>query len=120
MTLKDMIEDDNATVFLNTGDFAETVTYYPRTLTATANSSRSISAVVFRNQLEQVTENGLSVLPVWEVHVANDSAIGISSTELDVGGDQIGFPPRDGETATKKTIVMLLVQDHGMLVLQCR
>lgn len=120
MTLRDMIDDDAVDVFLNTDEFAESVTYYPRTRTATASSSRSIAAVVFRNQMEVVSENGVSVLPVWEVHVANNSTTGIASTEIDTGGDQIGFPPRDGEDAVKKTIVMILVQDHGMLVLQCR
>jgi len=120
MTLRDMIDDDATSVFLNTGEFAETVTYYPRTRTATANSSRSIAAVVIRQSLQSVGENGISVLPVWEVHVHNNSTTGISSTELDLGGDQIGFPPRDGETAAKKTIVNLMTQDHGMLVLECR
>lgn len=120
MTLRSMIESDADDVFLNTDDFAETVTYYPRTSTATANASRSISAVVFRNAVEQVSENGSAVLPVWQVHVANSSTTGISSTELDTGGDQIAFPPRDGETAKRKSVIYLVSQDHGMLVLQCR
>lgn len=122
MTLRDLITDDAAAVFLNTDEFAESVTYYPHRYSGTAlRANRSISAVVFREQIQAVTQDGGdAVLPLWEVHVANDSTSGISSDEIDVGRDQIGFPPRDGQTAERRTITRLVVQDHGMLVLECR
>ena len=121
MTLRSQIEADVSAVFLNTGEFAETVTYYPHAYYGqTPRASRSISAVVFREQIAVVGEDGDTVLPVFEVHVENDSTVGISSDELDLGGDQIGLPPRNGKAAERKTITRLITQDHGMLVLECR
>jgi hypothetical protein len=121
MTLKDQIDNDSSLVFTNTSDFAETVTYYPHIyFGATVRASRSISAVVFRQQVQVLGEDGDSIVPIFEVHVANDSTVGISSDELDTGGDQIEFPPRDGKDAEKRTITHLVTQDHGMLVLQCQ
>lgn len=117
-----MITDDATAVFLNTDEFAEAVTYYPHIHPGQATrASRSISAVVEREQIQAVGQDGnATVLPLWMVHVANDSTNGIASDELDTGGDQIGFPPRDGETAERRTITRLITQDHGMLVVECR
>ena len=121
MTLQDRIVADASVVFTNTDDFAELVTYYPHQFSGDpARDPRSISAVVMREQITVFAEDGDTVLPVYEVHVANDDTLGISSDELDLGGDQIELPPRDGKTAERKTIVQLLTQDTGMLVVQCR
>lgn len=121
MTLRDMIASDASDVFLNTSDFAETVTYYPHTYHgATARASRSISAVVFREQLTIIGEDVDTVAPLFEVHVANSTTVGINSDEIDLGGDQIEFPPRDGKAAERRTITELVTQDNGMLVVRCR
>lgn len=117
MTLATTIISDAATVFCNTSDFAEPVVYWKRG----AAAGRNINAVVIRQQLATVAEDGSeTLLPSWEVHVANDSTDGISTTELGLGGDQIQLPPRDGQSAVKKTILELLTQDTGMVVLLCR
>jgi hypothetical protein len=116
MSLHDLIESDAVTVFCNTDDFAESVTYYPR-----SGSSRSINAIVSREQIATFSEDGGQLnLPSFQVHVANDSTNGISSSELDLGGDEIAIPPRDGKSAARKAIMQLLIQDHGMMVLECR
>jgi hypothetical protein len=116
MTLHDLIESDAATVFCNTNDFAETVTYYPR-----GGGSRSINAVVSREQIATFGPDGGQInLPSFQVHVANSATTGISSSELNMGGDEIELPPRDGKTAVRKQIMQLLIQDHGMLVLECQ
>lgn len=122
MTLKQSIADDAVTVFCNSSEFAETVTYYPYQYPGdAARDPRSIVAVVIREQLSSFGEDGSeAVLPVYQVHVANDSTNGIAGDELDLGGDQIALPPRDGETAERKSITQLLTQDNGMLVLECR
>lgn len=121
MTLQDQIVTDAATVFCNLDDFAETVTYYPYQYTGdVARDPRVISAVVLREQITVFGEDGDTVTPVYEVHVVNSSTTGISSDELDLGGDQILLPPRDGKTAERKTVTQLTGQDTGMLVLQCR
>lgn len=120
MTLRSAIATDAATVFCNTSDFAETVTYYPHTYYGeTARDSRSISAVVIREDMEVVSEDGDTVLPVFQVFVINSNTTGISSDELDLGGDAIELPPRDGKTAEKKRIQRIVSQDNGMLELQC-
>jgi len=121
MTLHDAITSDATGVFLNSDDFAETVTYHPHRFYGDAlRADRSIKAVVHREQTTAFAEDVVTNLPVFYVHVANNSTTGISSDELDTGGDQISFPPRDGETAVEKTITQLITQDHGMLVLECR
>jgi len=121
VTLQDQIVTDGATVFCNLDDFAETVTYYPyHFIDDVAREPRVISAVVIREQIAVFSEDGDTVTPVFEVHVINSSTTGISSDELDLGGDQIELPPRDGKPAEKRTITLLTTQDTGMLVLQCR
>lgn len=117
-----MISDDAASVFINTDEFAESVTYKPRLKSGdTRASTRAINAVVIREQAATVDEDGNeTIAPIFEVHVANDSTIGISSTELDLGGDEISFPVRDGQTATDRAINALMFIDNGMIVLQCR
>ena len=81
-------------------------------------AAREINAIVIREQIANLDSDTVS--PVWQVHVANDSTLGITSSEIDLGGDQIELPPRDGKTAERRTITQLLIQDHGMLVLECR
>lgn len=121
MTLRTTIETDAVTVFTATDDFAEVVTYHPRQrFGEPAPTPRTINAVVIREQITIIGEDGDTVSPVWQVHVANDTLLGIASTELDLGGDQIELPPRDGKTAERRTITQLQVQDHGMLVVECR
>lgn len=115
MTLHDLIATDAITVFCNTSDFAEEVTYYPR-----GGGARIIDAVVFREPIESYAEDEVTALAVYEVQVANDAVEGITSSELDTGGDAISFPPRDGKDPVRKAITRLLTQDHGMLVLECR
>jgi hypothetical protein len=122
VTLRGAITDDASSVFLNADEFAESVTYKPRLYSVgDSRVNRPIKAVVIRELVQVVSEDGgETVLPSFEVHVANDSTLGISSDELDTGGDKISFPVRDGMVATDRAIVRLVTQDHGMLVLECR
>ena len=115
MTLHDMIKADAASVFCNANDFAETVTYYPR-----SGLPRDILAVVVREQLAILPEDGDNVIPIFEVHVINTSAEGIASDKLNLGGDQLEFPVRVGQPKKRRTITKLLGHDEGILVLECR
>jgi hypothetical protein len=54
------------------------------------------------------------------VHVANNATTGITSEELDCGGDMVEFAIRVGEPVTRRSIVRLLSHDEGMVVLECR
>ena len=116
MTLRQTISDDASVVFCNVDDFAEPVKYLPR-----VGTPRCINAVVFREAMAVVSEdNSETIIPVWQVHVTNDSLLGISSAEINLQNDRIAFAPRDGLPEQNKTILQLETQDHGMLVLQCR
>jgi hypothetical protein len=117
MTLHDTIESDALTVFCNEDDFAESVTYWAR-----GNAvGRTIVAPIMREQATAFDAGGGQTnLPTFQVHVHNNATTGISSAELDTGGDEIEFPPRDGKPTARKAILQLVTQDHGMLVLECR
>jgi hypothetical protein len=115
MTLHDMIQADSLSVFANKDDFAEPVVYYKRT-----GKARSINAIIVRDALSILPEDGDTVTPVFEIHVANDVTLGIASDELDLGGDSIAFAVRIGERPTRRTILKLLAHDEGMLQLECR
>lgn len=115
MTLKQQIQADSTTVFLNTNDFAESVAY----LGYNAVTKRTINAVVFREALSGNEESGGTVTPIFEVHVANNATTGISSTEINLGGDTIDIAARDGMTPQSRRIVAIVTQDEAMLVLQC-
>ena len=118
MTLAARIATDAGGVFLNSDHFAETVTYYPHRF-GTAATPREIKAVVVRNQVATFNPDK-QIVPEFEVRVANDAVTGISSSELNTGGDQIKLAVRIGETATRRSIQYLTEHDDGMLVLICR
>jgi hypothetical protein len=118
MTLAARIVTDAGSVFLNSDHFAETVTYYPQRYGVTT-APRTIKAVVTRNQVATMNADE-QIVPEFEVRVANDSTTGISSSELNTGGDMIKLAARIGETATKRSVQLLVEHDEGMLVLTCR
>jgi hypothetical protein len=115
VTLHDTIIEDANKVFANPQDFAESIVYYKRN-----GRSRKINAVVIREALAILPEDGDTVTPVFEIHVANDIVEGISSEELNLGGDMIAFAVRVGQAVERREIIRLLGHDEGMLYLQCR
>lgn len=115
MTLHDIIEADAKNVFCNPSDFAEPVTYYKAN-----GKARKINAIVVRDALAILPEDGDTITPVFEVYVANDVDEGIASDELNLGGDQIAFSVRVGKPVERRSVVKLLAHDNGMLILQCR
>ena len=120
MTLAARIIADAGNVFLNSDHFAETVTYYPhRFHTDAVREPRSIKAVVIRNQVTALNTDD-QIIPEFEVRVANNAVTGISSDELDTGGDMIGLSPKIGELAERRSVQYLVEHDEGMLVLICR
>lgn len=115
MSLHDVIRQDGYLVFGNFMDFAEPVTYLKRT-----GKARAIHAVVDREQLATLPEDGDVVLPSWTVYVANSEVHGIASDELDLGGDMLLFSPRVGQEPERRSILRLVQHDEGMLTLICR
>ena len=115
MALSDMIEQDAKEVFCNPNDFAEAVTYYKEN-----GKARKINAVVIREAFAILQEDGDTITPVFEIHVANDGVEGILSDEINLGGDQIAFSPRVGKQVEKRTITRPMGHDNGMLQVECR
>ena len=115
MTLHDMIQADAVNVFANPNDFAEDVVYYPY-----SGEPRSISVVIERQQVQLNPEDGDTLSPVFIVHVANNATEGISSDELNVGGDAIEIAVRVGEQPQMRRVMRLLGHDEGMIDLECR
>lgn len=113
MTLRDTIVDDALTVFTNPSDFAEPVTY-----TKATGSTRTINAVVIRDQWGSIPGTETEA-PLIEVHVANDATSGITSSEIVVGQDSLALAVRVGQAATRRFIQRIISHDEGMLVLQC-
>ncbi len=121
MTFREQLSADSAAVFLNTSEFAESVTYKPHRYDGeSARDDRPISAVVVRESISAFEDDVQTALPHFEVYVDNDSTTGISSDEIDPGSDRLSFPTRDGETASDHQIIELIRQDSAMLVLLCR
>ena len=121
MSLKDAIDNDAALVFTRPDDYAESVTYHPHKFFGDKKRApRVINAVVFREAITELTQDGDVVTYRYEVHVANSAVEGIASIELDTGGDQLEFPTRDGKPPERRSIHTLIGQDHGMLILECR
>ncbi len=109
------MQADAVAVFCNPDDFAESVVYYKRN-----GLSRTINAVVVREAFAINPEDGDTITPVFEVHVANDSTKGIASDEINIGGDMLAFAVRVGKAVERRSIVRLMSHDEGMLVLECR
>ncbi len=115
MSFDDLVKSD-APAFLAT--FGESIAVYPP-----VGAARQIRAIVTRGPVAQTSPQTLGIAPKMLIEVANDSTIGIASSEQpwigwyaelanDIGGDvkkfQIFRP--DGEFS----------QDAGMLMLALR
>lgn len=84
--------------------FGESVVYYPRG----SSVGRTIKAIVDRSEA-----------PQFVVRVKNDPGDGISSQELDTGGDEISFSLREGEDSVRRSVVSLLDDSSGMTRVVC-
>lgn len=87
--------------------FGETVVYY-----RADGVTRSISGIIQRDPLAIIQELGGTIGASVIVEVRNSETLGISSAELDTGGDQIGVALRVGEAASVRSIVRVL-SDSG-------
>jgi hypothetical protein len=89
---------------------ATTMVYLPR-----SGGSRTIEAIVEYPGPDLL--NGLrgGSRPHLEILVDNDDTTGISSRELDTGGDKAQLSLRRGRTVKTVRLVELLAQDRAML-----
>jgi len=121
MSLNDLVKDDASAVFMAAGGWRESATYKPKLYSVgDTRANRSINIIIDRQEITVLSEDQQVPAPVWQIEVVNDSTLGISSDEIDLGGDVLSFPPRVGEAAQDFTVTRLLAHDHGMLSLECR
>ena len=104
----DGIDTAAAVVLLAT--FAETVTYYPQ-----GGGTRVIEAVVERDAVEEIPGGHTSRAMML---ITNDDTLGITSAELDRGGDRIGYPVNIGEDAKIRPIKQMPSQTAGMIIVE--
>lgn len=95
------------------GDFAEWVIYRPLN-----GIPRSVKAIVDRSPPESMSPHGLA--PRMTVMVANDPSDGISSREIDTGGDMIDVADRVGCDATSRPIAQITSHDEGFITVEVR
>jgi len=91
----------------------DTITYYPRN-----GGSREIRATL--EFLGPDTIGTFSRRPVIDIYIKNNSSSGISSAEVDTGGDKIELPLRYGLAVRKVRIVKIMGQEKALLHLRCQ
>jgi len=108
MSFKEQLNNDAVLVFLNTREFAETVTY-----TAKGAAAKSIPALVTRQPISRAGEDaGRTLLNQVEIEIANDAENGVLS--VNKGGDTVSLPDRVGGTDITWRVVDIIGQDEGM------
>ncbi len=108
----DILEDDSSE-FLD--EFAEDIIYLPA-----GGGSRPIRGIVNREIPEGIPSAPHGNTPILTVLIANDATDGISSSELDKGGERITIDIRAGKVATNRKVTRLLAQDAGMIKVELR
>ncbi len=96
-------------------NFSESITYVPA-----SGDERTIDALIDRRIPPQPVPPGRGVRSFLLVSVANNSTTGISSAEIDTGGDTLRLAKRLGETATTVGIAKIVSHDNGMMTLEVR
>lgn len=104
---------DTTDEFLET--FGEDIKYLPA-----GGGQREIVAIVDRGQPAPLDGAPHGHSPLLTISVANDSTTGISSSEIDTGGDKVELAVRIGETVQQRRITKVLSQDAGMMKLEIR
>ena len=95
--------------------FGEPGTYLPR-----GGGERAITIIVDRDGNTPIDGVPSGNSGYFLITVKNSATEGISSTEIDTGGDKIKFANRIGKTATNKSILKIVSQDAGMIQLEAR
>ena len=109
----DGVIDDTADYHLDA--FAETITYFP-----SGGGSRSIRAIINRNDSEAMGSGIKGHGPLLTITVANRTDDGISAAEVNTGGDKVTLVVRIGETAQSRRIIKIVDCDYGMMRLEVR
>lgn len=113
MGLRDSIKADAISVFANNTDFAEAIIY-----NFAAGGSRSVNAIVNRDQLEVYNASGDVVRAKFMVEIPGNCVSGVLASEVNTGGDSIELLTEFGGAITETvTVAVLVAQDMGMITL---
>lgn len=108
MTLKSKLPEDAKTAFLNSDEFAESVTYTPN-----GGSPKVIKALVVRERLQaDGPDQGRVLNRQAEIYIANHTTDGVTS--VDKGNDTVSFPVFVEGPAISWKVVEVLGKDEGM------
>jgi len=107
MSLKEQMPKDADKCLLNTGEFAEEITY-----TTGAGVSKVIRAIVVRYELAPAEENiNRSLKKQAEVYIANDDTVGV--TTINKTDDRITLKDTEGINREAR-INDIISRDEGM------
>lgn len=110
MTLSDDIKTDFATIFGNTDDFAETITYHFR-----GGGSRPIAVIVTRESVS-FYEGDKNTTWSFTIEADNNCTTGVTASEMDTGGDEVELLLKKGDSVpVRRPVIKLLTQDEGAL-----
>ena len=107
MIFKDQMKNDAVNVFLNTGEFAENITYTPQ-----GGSPKTIKAVVVLKTIEPTAGNtGRALHHQADVFILNDALKGIDA--VDKKDDRLTLNDSEGNSQTAR-IHEVLAKDDGL------
>ena len=102
---------DEADTFL--ANFGEAVTYHPK-----GGSTRDIIAIVDRNPVASITGLPHGNTQRMLIIVKNSADDGISSSEVNTGGDKIALDVRIGQDDQQRRVTSVVWNDVGMMHLE--
>ncbi|MEI8350091.1 MAG: hypothetical protein WCI77_08045 [Candidatus Omnitrophota bacterium] len=107
-TFKEILDNDVKNVFLNTNEFAESITFTPY-----GGTAKSIKAIVQRSRLDPASEDtGRSLLNQAEIFIANDSVEGVTS--INKGQDKVSLPATIGGSSSNWLVVDIIDHDSAI------
>lgn len=113
MSLKDQMLRTARTAILDTGEFAENISYTPY-----GGSAKTIKAIVDRQDMQAESVDGGNTLARYiRISVANHADDGILS--VSVRKDKVSVPWREGGTAEDWLVHQVESKDSGMWTLLC-
>lgn len=99
--------------------FGESLVYHAAD-GSTGNDGRTIVGQVERGALGPISELGEIPGQAIIITVTNDSVLGISSDEIDTGGDEVLVAKRAKDEASRRSIVEVLNDSGGRVRFLCQ
>ena len=93
----------------------DTITYWPR-----VGGSRTIKAIIDYPGPEAISGLAGGSRPILDVYIENNSIRGITSAEVDTGGDKLDLPMRYNLAAKRMRIIKIAAQDKSILHVQAQ